>query len=92
MTMQFTEPSLNNGAEPTELLKALSYEYLAELNRIGVAEFIESVGTDGQPVLIVVIPHVRVEAGRIVAVPEPVGKEETPANTEGEADAIPVSD
>ena len=75
MTIGFTGASSMNGVEPTELLKPLAYEYLAELNRMGMVEFIESVGTDGFPVLIAVIPHVKLVEGKITEVTEIVGKE-----------------
>lgn len=73
MTMGFTDESSKNGAEPTELLKALAFEYLVELSRAGVIEFLETVGTDGNPVLLAVIPNVRLEDGRIVEIVGSVG-------------------
>jgi len=81
MTIGFTGASSMNGAEPTELLKPLAWEYLAELNRMGLVEFIESVGTDGYPVLIAVIPHAKVLDGKIVDANEVVGRE-NPVPTE----------
>lgn len=86
MTIGFIDKSLSSGAEPTELLKPLAFEYLAELNRMGLAEFIESVGMDGFPVLIVIIPHAKVMDGKIVEITELVGKEKEVANSEGEQD------
>jgi len=81
MTIGFTGASSMNGAEPTELLKPLAYEYLAELNRMGLIEFIETVGTDGIPVLLAVIPHAKVLDGKIVETNDIVGKE-NPVPTE----------
>jgi len=85
MTIGFTRQSMSNGEEPTELLKPLAFEYLSELNRMGLIEFIETVGTDGYPVLLAVIPHAKIEDGKIVDVNEPaviVGKENIPPTEE----------
>lgn len=79
MTMQYTDPSLTNGGEPIGLLKALGFEYLAELNRTGLVEFVESVGMDGMPVLIAIIPHVKIVDGKIMDVGMEI-PEEKPAN------------
>lgn len=68
MTLSFTGKSSRNGDEPTELLIPLAFEYLAELNRRGMIELLATVGKDGQPVLLAVIPSAKVEDGKIVIV------------------------
>lgn len=89
MTIGFTEPSLSNGGEDIDLLRLLGFEYLEELNRVGLAELIEVVGKDGQPALIAIIPHAKISEGKIVQV-DVVGTEIPPANSEGETDAASI--
>lgn len=69
MSITFTEKPLTGGEEPTELLRQLAYEYLAELNRRGIAQLLELSGTDGSPILLVVIPNAKVVEDKIVDVP-----------------------
>jgi hypothetical protein len=69
MTMHFISQSLMNGDEPTELLRPLAYEYLAELNRRGMIQLLETIGSEGQPVLLAIIPNAKVEGDKIVDVP-----------------------
>lgn len=80
MTIQFTKPSTTSGDEDIELLKALCYEYLADLSRRGRVEFMETVGTDGFPMLLAIIPNAKILEGKIVdannPVSEAVGSEE----------------
>lgn len=61
---------MNGNNEPVELLKPLAFEYLAELSRNGLAELIESIGVDGRPVLIAVIPNAKIVDGKIVEINE----------------------
>ena len=95
MSLEFTNKSLTNGGEDTELLRLLAWEYLEELNRMGLIEFIESVGKDNFPVLIAVIPHAQIVDGKITEVTEVVGKEieseKLVGNPDGEQNAIPIS-
>lgn len=69
MTLHFINSPLRNGDEPTELLKPLAFEYLAELNRRGMIQLLETVGKQGEPVLLAVIPNAKVEGNKIVDVP-----------------------
>lgn len=82
MTLHFTKESSNSGDEPTELLRALAFEYLTALVREGLAEFVETVGRDGQPILLAAIPGVRVEDGKIVEVANEPPTEPTAEPTE----------
>lgn len=95
VTIGFTEQSSSNGGEPIELMKALAFEYLAELNRMGLVEFIESVGKEGQAVLIAIIPNVKVQDGKIMEANARVGAtnplELSVGKPEGEPDAVPIS-
>ena len=76
-TLSFTNKSLTSGGEPTELLRELALEYLAELARMKLAELMESSSKDGSPILIVVIPHAKVQDGKIVYVPTMTNDKET---------------
>jgi hypothetical protein len=67
MTMHFPS-SLLDGQEPSELLLPLAFEYLAELNRRGMIQLLETVGSEGQPVLLAIIPNAKVEGDKIVDV------------------------
>lgn len=87
MTIKFTGLPSKNGEEPTELLKPLTFEYLAAMNRLKLIELLETVGTNGHYVLLVVIPNAKVDGDRIVETDEIVGKtvgEEKPVGKEGE--------
>lgn len=60
---------LFDGDEPTGLLLPLAFEYLAELNRRGTIQLLETVGKQGEPVLLAIIPNAKVDGDRIVDVP-----------------------
>lgn len=81
MTIKFTDLPSKNGEEPTELLKPLTFEYLAAMNRLGLIQLLETVGSEGQHVLLAVIPNAMVDGDRIVETDEIVGK---PVGKEGE--------
>ena len=81
MTLNFTEQPSTAGGEPIGLLKALAYEYILDLVRTGQAELSETVGADGGPALILIIPNVKYENGMIQDVPKVV-----PQNPEGATD------
>lgn len=83
MTFEFTKMPSMNGDEPTELLKPLAFEYLAEMNRRGLIQLLETVGSEGQYVLLAIIPNAKVDENKIVETmekvptqPTTVGKEE----------------